>query len=155
MKPDERTWISGWSRSVKVLISEFQLEQSFDLTYPVWQIAQRDYKFGKGKFRSLTKPTYDAIGDHFRSLWGKEAGWAHSVLFTADLRAFSERLLSKIEVEESHVKSEESDSPIVSSTKVAVTTAERMKREFEGEEKSSLKVEEHSTTKRSKRRRKT
>ncbi|MCJ1336191.1 8-oxoguanine glycosylase ogg1 [Bachmanniomyces sp. S44760] len=121
----------------------------------VWQIAQRDYKFGKGKFRSLTKPTYDAIGDHFRSLWGKEAGWAHSVLFTADLRAFSERLLSKIEVEESHVKSEESDSPIVSSTKVAVTTAERMKREFEGEEKSSLKVEEHSTTKRSKRRRKT
>ena len=48
----------------------------------VWQIAQRDYKFGKGKHRSLTKATYDAIGDHFRSLWGKEAGWAHSVLFT-------------------------------------------------------------------------
>ena len=43
------------------------------------QIAQRDYKFGKGKQKSLTKAMYDAIGDHFRDLWGKEAGWAHSV----------------------------------------------------------------------------
>ncbi|EAS33649.1 8-oxoguanine DNA-glycosylase (ogg) [Coccidioides immitis RS] len=58
----------------------------------VWQIAQRDYKFGKGKQKSLTKATYDAVGDHFRKLWGKEAGWAHSVLFTADLKVFSDRL---------------------------------------------------------------
>lgn len=56
----------------------------------VWQIAQRDYKFGKGKHASLTKTTYDAIGNRFRELWGDEAGWAHSVLFTADLRAFSD-----------------------------------------------------------------
>lgn len=66
----------------------------------VWQIAQRDYQFGKGKHRSLTKATYDAIGDHFRSLWGKEAGWAHSVLFTADLRAFSSQVVIKREVTE-------------------------------------------------------
>ncbi|KAI9794212.1 MAG: 8-oxoguanine glycosylase ogg1 [Peltula sp. TS41687] len=62
----------------------------------VWQIAQRDYKFGRGKHKSLTKATYDAVGDHFRNLWGAEAGWAHSVLFTADLRAFSERLVEKV-----------------------------------------------------------
>ena len=73
----------------------------------VWQIAQRDYKFGKGKHRSLTQVTYDAVGNHFRSLWGKEAGWAHSVLFTADLRAFSERLTAKVNVVE--VKKEEDD----------------------------------------------
>lgn len=66
----------------------------------VWQIAQRDYRFGKGKHSSLTKATYDAVGNRFRSLWGKEAGWAHSVLFTADLRAFSERLVAKIELTE-------------------------------------------------------
>ena len=66
----------------------------------VWQIAQRDYQFGRGKHRSLTKATYDAIGDHFRSLWGKEAGWAHSVLFTADLRAFSAKVMIKSEVSE-------------------------------------------------------
>ncbi len=63
----------------------------------VWQIAQRDYNFGKGKHSSLTKTTYDAVGNRFRSLWGKEAGWAHSVLFTADLRVFSERLIEKNE----------------------------------------------------------
>lgn len=43
----------------------------------------------------MTKTTYDAIGDHFRGLWGKEAGWAHSVLFTADLRAFSAKGIVK------------------------------------------------------------
>ena len=80
----------------------------------MWQIAQRDYKFGKGKHRSLTKLTYDAIGDHFRTLWGKEAGWAHSVLFTADLRAFSERLSSKIEIEE-EIKEEDGASVMSSS----------------------------------------
>lgn len=43
------------------------------------QIAQKDYGFGKTKNKSLTKAIYDEIGDHFRALWGKEAGWAHSV----------------------------------------------------------------------------
>jgi N-glycosylase/DNA lyase len=70
----------------------------------VWQIAQRDYKFGKGAHKSLTKATYDAVGDHFRELWGREAGWAHSVLFTADLKTFSERLSSKVEVHVDEIK---------------------------------------------------
>ena len=46
------------------------------------------------------------MGDHFRSLWGKEAGWAHSVLFTADLRAFSERLKVEIKTEDVDIKQE-------------------------------------------------
>ena len=54
-----------------------------------WQIAQRDYNFGKTKTKTFTKATYDAVGDHFRQLWGKQAGWAHSVLFTADLKSFA------------------------------------------------------------------
>ena len=71
-----------------------------ELTAVVWQIAKRDYRFGKGSNKSLTKATYDAVGNLFRNLWGKEAGWAHSVLFTADLRAFSDRLASKVEIKE-------------------------------------------------------
>ncbi|KAJ4141191.1 8-oxoguanine glycosylase ogg1 [Fusarium equiseti] len=55
----------------------------------VWQIAQRDYMFSKSKAKTLNKATYDAVGDHFRNLWGSYAGWAHSVLFTADLREFA------------------------------------------------------------------
>ncbi|KHN96468.1 8-oxoguanine DNA glycosylase [Metarhizium album ARSEF 1941] len=54
-------------------------------------IAQRDYKFGKSKAKTFNKATYDAVGDHFRRIWGDYAGWAHSVLFAADLREFSSR----------------------------------------------------------------
>ncbi|CAN8098598.1 unnamed protein product [Discula destructiva] len=62
----------------------------------VWQIAMRDYKFGgRSKNKTLTKAMYDAVGDHFRDLWGEQAGWAHSVLFTADLKTFSDRGVEK------------------------------------------------------------
>ncbi|RDL34506.1 putative N-glycosylase lyase [Venustampulla echinocandica] len=81
----------------------------------VWQIAQRDYKFGKGKNKSLTKATYDAVGDHFRELWGKEAGWAHSVLFAADLKTFSERLAPKVKLDVEEVKIKEEDGTVVES----------------------------------------
>lgn len=76
----------------------------------VWQIAQRDYKFGKSKSKTFNKAMYDAVGNHFRSIWGDYAGWAHSVLFTADLREFSDRKVQvddqvrvKAEVEEEDI----------------------------------------------------
>lgn len=68
----------GWAESVPV-------------DTHVWQIAQRDYKMGKSKTKTFNKVMYDAVGDLFRSIWGDYAGWAHSVLFTADLRAFSDK----------------------------------------------------------------
>ncbi|KAI9680926.1 MAG: 8-oxoguanine glycosylase ogg1 [Trizodia sp. TS-e1964] len=120
----------------------------------VWQIAQRDYKFGKGKHRSLTKATYDAIGDHFRSLWGREAGWAHSVLFAADLRKFSDRLKVEISVDEDtnpNVKMEEAgnlEAKLVVDKKVTSNTT--IKREFTDED---LRVEETSSKTRSSKRR--
>lgn len=112
----------------------------------VWQIAQRDYKFGKGKHSSLTKQTYDAIGDKFRGLWGQEAGWAQSVLFTANLRAFSERLVKKEEGEE--VKVEDDGEVVVKKEKML---EKAIKREFEEDEAKAIEVEEKVV--RSKRRR--
>lgn len=62
---------------------------------------------GKSKHISMTKVTYDLVANKFRGLWGQEAGWAQSVLFTANLKAFSERLIAKTEVnEEFEVKRE-------------------------------------------------
>lgn len=91
----------------------------------------------------MTKATYDAIGDHFRSLWGKEAGWAHSVLFTADLRAFSERLSIKVEVKEEFIKTEEDASSTVEmASEVTVVTKKRIKTEFEEGEKTTIKIED-------------
>ncbi len=123
----------------------------------VWQIAQRDYKLGKGKHKSLTKATYDAVGDHFRDLWGKEAGWAHSVLFTADLKAFSERLSTKIEIkeEEKVLKVEENgETDVEISATAEISTEKRVKREFEGEDRKVLEVREIIAKKGVKRRRK-
>ncbi|EKG22294.1 hypothetical protein MPH_00361 [Macrophomina phaseolina MS6] len=109
----------------------------------VWQIAQRDYRFGKGKHSSLTKATYDAVANKFRSLWGKEAGWAHSVLFTADLRAFSERLVAKVETkkEEETIKHDPDGVTIEKKTVEEKAVSKRVKREPE-EEHSVLEVKE-------------
>ncbi|KAM4563509.1 N-glycosylase/DNA lyase isoform 1-T2 [Odontesthes bonariensis] len=55
----------------------------------VWQIAKRDYKYAADKGqKSLTDKLHKGIGDFFRKLWGPYAGWAHSVLFCADLKKF-------------------------------------------------------------------
>ncbi|KAF2151711.1 DNA glycosylase [Myriangium duriaei CBS 260.36] len=116
----------------------------------VWQIAVRDYRFGKGKHSSLTKATYDAVANKFRSLWGKEAGWAHSVLFTADLRAFAERLVAKTEStseKEVAVKKEE----VEVEEKETVVLVKQVKREPELKLETVTEIKE--TVRRSKRRR--
>jgi N-glycosylase/DNA lyase len=80
----------------------------------VWQIAQRDYKFGggKGKVKTFNKAVHDAVGDHFRGIWGEYAGWAQSVLFTANLKSFAEQAASGVKVEvKKVVKVEETEEP--------------------------------------------
>ncbi|KAI5621949.1 N-glycosylase/DNA lyase [Silurus asotus] len=55
----------------------------------VLQIAVRDYNYVPGgRQKTLTNKVYKEIGDFFRTLWGSHAGWAHSVLFCADLKKF-------------------------------------------------------------------
>ncbi|CAG8433043.1 6330_t:CDS:2 [Ambispora gerdemannii] len=60
----------------------------------VWQIAKREYGFdtkpGKSP-KTLTNRMYEEISDHFRTLFGDYSGWAHSVLFAADLKVFENR----------------------------------------------------------------
>lgn len=114
------------------------------LHHQVWRIAQRDYKFGKGAHKTLNKATYDAVGNHFRKLWGKEAGWAHSVLFTADLRRFSDRLAaskkSKMEVDV-NVK-EEKDDDVEVETKVTTAVAVKRARSGSDSDEKNAKVED-------------
>lgn len=133
----------GWSESVPV-------------DTHVWQIAQRDYKFGKGKHSSLTAATYVAVANKFRALWGKEAGWAHSVLFTADLKAFSERVVAKSEVKEETVaiKKEEDMETLEDVKSIATIKRKRIKTEIDEPEQQVLEVKEE-VVKRSKRRKAT
>lgn len=122
----------------------------------VWQIAQRDYKFGRGKHSSLTKATYDAVGNRFRSLWGKEAGWAHSVLFTADLRAFSERLVAKVEKKQEvhEIKQEENgEEAVVTELTKEEVIDKRVKRHADEEECRVWEVNEDMISRVKRRRR--
>ncbi|KIW78849.1 hypothetical protein Z517_08688 [Fonsecaea pedrosoi CBS 271.37] len=116
----------------------------------VWQIAQRDYKLGKGRNSSMTKGTYDAVANHFRKIWGKEAGWAHSVLFTADLRTFAERLTTKVEVKVEKGEGEEGEKGSDEHSKVVrKRTAQRVSLKRGPEQdgfKTEMKVEEEVTT---------
>lgn len=53
----------------------------------VLQIALRDYSIpGLKSKSSLTNNTYNQITTFFQNLFGEHAGWAHTVLFCADLR---------------------------------------------------------------------
>ncbi|CDS13398.1 hypothetical protein LRAMOSA05576 [Lichtheimia ramosa] len=68
----------------------------------VWQIALRDYGFKNKGGKTLTAKLYDQVADHFRQVFGDYSGWAHSVLFTADLRAFEDRI-PKTEVKKEEI----------------------------------------------------
>ncbi|XP_019906990.2 N-glycosylase/DNA lyase isoform X1 [Esox lucius] len=72
----------------------------------VWQIAKRDYRCtaGTGQ-KSLTDKVHREIGDFFRQLWGPYAGWAHSVLFCADLKKF-QKLKETASLKQEEVKHE-------------------------------------------------
>jgi N-glycosylase/DNA lyase len=60
----------------------------------VHQIALKYYGLrgtpqGKGGKVPMTPKIYEAVGKRLVEIWGDYAGWAHSVLFTADLRSFA------------------------------------------------------------------
>lgn len=57
----------------------------------VWQIARRDYGLYP-QAKSITPGIYTGIGDFFRERFGAYAGWAHNLLFAADLPAFRNRI---------------------------------------------------------------
>lgn len=57
----------------------------------VYQIAAQNYlPHLRGK-KNVTEKMYVEIGDHFRNLFGDLAGWAHTVLFCADLKKFQQK----------------------------------------------------------------
>ena len=66
----------------------------------MWQIARRHYvahsdmpaplaKALVEQPKPSSKAHYRQLSAFFRQLWGEYAGWAHSILFTADLPQFS------------------------------------------------------------------
>ncbi|KAK3087076.1 hypothetical protein FSP39_001333 [Pinctada imbricata] len=79
-----------------VCLMSLDKTESVPVDTHVWQIAARHYIPKLQHSKSLTDKLYKEIGDHFRELWGPYAGWAHSVLFTADLKQFKSLLPVKV-----------------------------------------------------------
>eukprot|EP00047_Mylnosiga_fluctuans_P018930 m.76585 g.76585 ORF g.76585 m.76585 type:complete len:385 (-) comp7880_c0_seq3:233-1387(-) len=59
----------------------------------VLQIARRDFPRECGPCTKMNKQVYSTIGDTFRSRFGTHAGWAHSLMFTAELKVHAWRLV--------------------------------------------------------------
>ncbi len=116
----------GWSEAVPV-------------DTHVWQIAQRDYRFGKTKTKTFSKAMYDSIGDHFRQIWGPQAGWAQSVLFTANLKSFSEQAAANPKVADITVVKQEINSESSLNARKRRTTAIVEQIKIENDEPSDVK----------------
>ncbi|KAF7267559.1 hypothetical protein GWI33_019228 [Rhynchophorus ferrugineus] len=54
----------------------------------IYQIAARLYMPELKKQKTVTDKIYNEIGEYFRNLYGPLAGWAHTILFCADLKKF-------------------------------------------------------------------
>lgn len=58
----------------------------------VWSIALDNYMPHLKKTKNMTDKAYREVGNFFRQLFGPYAGWAHSILFAADLRQFKAKI---------------------------------------------------------------
>jgi N-glycosylase/DNA lyase len=85
--------LPGVGHKIADCVCLFSLDkpQAIPVDTHVWQIAQRDY-LPELQGRSLTERVYRQVGDFFRARFGAYAGWAHNVLFAAELAAFRKRV---------------------------------------------------------------
>ncbi|KAL1512857.1 hypothetical protein ABEB36_002370 [Hypothenemus hampei] len=80
--------------------------QAIPVDTHIYQIATRWYMPKLAKQKTVTEKIYNEIGDYFRTLYGPLAGWAHTVLFCADLKKFQENQSEK----KSHKRKKKEDS---------------------------------------------
>ncbi|KAK4230980.1 DNA glycosylase [Podospora fimiseda] len=129
--------------------------QTVPIDTHVWQIAQRDYSFGKGnKSKTMSKAMYDAVGQYFMKIWGPYAGWAQAVLFTANLKSFAEQAKGKkVELKEETVVKTEVEEEVANgdgetNTVVKIETEETKAviTKVSKKRKANIKVEEENIT---------
>ncbi len=91
----ELTTLPGVGHKIADCVCLFALDkpQAIPVDTHVWQIARRDY-LPELQGRSLTERVYWLVGDFFRQRFGDYAGWAHNLLFAADLPAFRRRVIT-------------------------------------------------------------
>jgi len=74
-----------------ILLMSLDKNEVIPVDTHVHQIAMKHYGVSgslKGK-SAMTPKLYDEVSTRLSALWGEYAGWAHSVLFTSDLKSFA------------------------------------------------------------------
>ena len=92
---DELIKFSGIGRKVADCIALFSLDQddAIPVDVHVQHIASRDYDSTVlGEAKSITPTIYRRVGDLFRDRFANYPGWAHSLLFVAELPSFRDIL---------------------------------------------------------------
>jgi N-glycosylase/DNA lyase len=101
----------GVGRKVADCVALFSLQQddAIPVDVHVWNIARRDYDADGmlQQIKSLTPTTYKQVGDVFQARFANKAGWAHSLLFVAELPSFRPVLPKELIQEMDRFKQEE------------------------------------------------
>ncbi|KAF8964014.1 N-glycosylase/DNA lyase [Flammula alnicola] len=74
-----------------ILLMSMDKKEVVPVDTHVYQIAVKHYglKAPAGRKTNMNAKLYEEVNSKFFSIWGEYAGWAHTVLFTADLKSFS------------------------------------------------------------------
>jgi N-glycosylase/DNA lyase len=109
---EELLEFSGIGRKVADCVALFSLDQSeaIPVDTHVQHIASRDFDPSVlGSAKSITPTVYKKVGDLFRDRFHSYAGWAHSLLFVAELPSFRNVLPKDIVAEMDLWKEEEKE----------------------------------------------
>ncbi|KAM6501167.1 DNA glycosylase [Amanita muscaria] len=90
---DELLKFHGVGRKVAdcALLMSLDKKEVVPIDTHVYQLAVKYYGVkapSKGK-ATMSNKIYDEVSAKLHSIWGEYAGWAHSVMFTSDLKSFS------------------------------------------------------------------
>ena len=104
---------TGVGRKVADCCALFSLQQhdAIPVDVHVWKIALRDYDSDATlrHSKSLTPTLYKQVGDLFRTRFPRMSGWAHSLLFVAELPSFRGALPLSLVEEMDKFREEERD----------------------------------------------
>eukprot|EP00903_Cladosiphon_okamuranus_P011070 g10450.t2 len=119
--------LCGVGPKVADCIALFSLDQASTIPVDVhvWRIACRDYDPSLLDCKSLTPTVYARVGDLFRKRFGDHAGWAHSLLFAAELPGFKAMLSLEMQKEMDEFKRQERDAKAESKAEKARAKEER------------------------------
>jgi len=120
------TSLMGVGQKVADCVSLFSLDKLdiVPVDTHIWTVAQKHMTTLKGK--SLTTKLYKDIGDFFRDRFGLLAGWAHTVLFAAELPAFQHMIKTTTTIK---IKNEDSNSSSTQTTTTTTITTIKIKSE--------------------------